>query len=184
LVRIHIVYKSTDEALQLTAPVESFLPFDLDATFTSSIALLMAGQVDSSLIKDRPQWSQRSSAILGEMISRGNLVARLIQLELQQLEEMLGRMSTSGVNQSGTVSVASDTHRMRAQNDRQVRQLDHQQRSPPGPPPYMASSQSMPEDFFIDELNWHDGFTAEQLTNFADSMDIGVLDWFSVEGGQ
>ncbi|KIV87188.1 hypothetical protein, variant 1 [Exophiala sideris] len=164
--------------------LESFLPFDLDAAFTSSIALLMAGQVDASLIRDRSQWSQRSSAILGEMISRGNLVAKLIQLELQQLEGILGRLSTRGVNQSGTASDASDMPRMRAQNDCQARQLDHRQPSPARPPPYMASSQPVPEDFSIDEFNWHDGFTAEQLTNFADSMDIGALDWFPVEVGQ
>ncbi|KAI1610690.1 hypothetical protein EDD36DRAFT_489966 [Exophiala viscosa] len=169
--------------------LESFLPFDLDATFTSSIALLMAARVDPSLSKDRLHWSQRSSEVLDEMISRGNLVAKLIKLELQQLEAILNRLPPGAIPQRSTVPRSSGMPGYVAQNERQVQHLGQQPppsiQPPPNPPPsYVASSQSLPEDFSIEELNWQDGFTAEQLMDFADSMDMDALDWFSVEGAQ
>jgi hypothetical protein len=46
------------------------------------------------------------------------------------------------------------------------------------------ASQPPGDDFIMDDFSWQDGFTAEQLVNFADSMDLGAFDWLSASTGQ
>ncbi|OQV04959.1 Fungal Zn2-Cys6 binuclear cluster domain-containing protein [Cladophialophora immunda] len=172
-------------ALQDHSLLESFLPFDLDATFTSAIALLMAATVDSSLVKDCSPWLQRSHAVFDEMISRGNRVARMIKSELQQLENILNRLSSNEENQPVIFTRPSSLRGSLSQDDRHFRTAAAQPSLIPlAPPPYTASSQPTNNDFPMDELSWQDGITAEQLLNFADSMDLSALDWLSAEAGQ
>ncbi|OAP59708.1 hypothetical protein AYL99_07006 [Fonsecaea erecta] len=172
-------------ALQEHSLLESFLPFDLDATFTSAITLLMAAAVDPSLVKDCSLWLLRSHAVFDEMISRGNQVAKLIKSELQQLESILNRLSANEENQPVTFGRRSSLRGFPPHDDRCPRTSTGQPSlGPLAPPPYTASSQPNNNDISMDELNWQDGITAEQLLNFADSMDLSALDWLPSETGQ
>ena len=145
----------------------------------------MAAAVDSSLIKDPSPWLQRSHAVLDEMICRGNMVARMIKSELQQLEDILNRLPPSGEDQTARVSRSSGLRGSLAQDERQSRPTGPQLPLPAlPPPPYMPPSEPMSDDFSMDELNWQDGLSAEQLVNFAESMDLSALDWLSVETEQ
>lgn len=168
-------------AVQDHGLLENFLPFDLDATFTSTIALLMAATVDPSLIKELAPWLSRAFSVLDEMISRGNMVAKLTKIELQQLQDILKRLPPNGDGDSQQGRGAPANHRsslaVPEQSSRQALATSSADKEPP--PPYMTL-QPAGDDFPMDEFTWQDGFTAEQLVNFADSMDLGAFDWLSV----
>ncbi|KAJ4327715.1 hypothetical protein N0V84_001822 [Fusarium piperis] len=72
--------------------LENFLPFDLDAAFSSTIAIIMAATIDASLVTDYNHWIQKAYAVLDEISSRGNTVALLVGSELRQLEDNLDHL--------------------------------------------------------------------------------------------
>lgn len=72
--------------------IERFLTFELDATFISAIALLMAAAIDSLLLCDHSPWSQRASTLLDSMISLGNWIAEANKKGLVSLEIELGEI--------------------------------------------------------------------------------------------
>ncbi|KAH8424884.1 fungal specific transcription factor domain-containing protein [Aspergillus melleus] len=76
--------------------LETFLPLDMDAAFTSTVPLLMAAAIDPSLLPDHTPWSHRAYTILDEMSTRGNRSARLIQSELKQLDVELAELLSGG----------------------------------------------------------------------------------------
>lgn len=51
----------------------------------------------------------------------------------------------------------------------------------PVPSPYTARIQSMAMDSAIDEFNWQDGLTAEQLMDIPESLDPDALSWIPTE---
>ncbi|KIW45224.1 uncharacterized protein PV06_03626 [Exophiala oligosperma] len=184
-------------ALQSHSLLESFLPFDLDATFTSGISLLIAATVDPSLVDhSHPQWLQRTHAVLDEMVSRGNRVAGMIKLELSQLQDILGRLpplDKDGRNlrrdPRATTGRQSD-HLMQDVNRVMTANVGATQSSRQIPadatssPPCMMNppaESSVSDEFVTEYINWQEGFPAEQLINFAESMDLSALDWLSAE---
>ncbi len=144
---------------------------------------MTAQSVDSSLVKDHSPWTQRALTVLDEMISRGNLVAKLIKTELERLQDILNSLPPKAVVHAGNVTRSSH---VRGHDGQQSRRLGTRAASPAllPPPSYLDSTQAMQNEFPLEELIWHDGFTAEELVNFADSMDLEALDWLSAEGGQ
>ncbi|KAJ9608633.1 hypothetical protein H2200_006404 [Cladophialophora chaetospira] len=163
--------------------LESFLPFDLDAAFTSGIALLMATSVDRSFIKDPKLWLQRSHRACDEMISRGNMVAKQIKSELKQLEEILDRFSPNAEGPSTEVGRSSSIRTSDLQQERPLppgKVLSNPATFPGPPALYIPPLDPVAEDFVMDDLNWQDGLSAEQLMTFAESMDLSALDWLSV----
>ncbi|KAF5024685.1 hypothetical protein F66182_3255 [Fusarium sp. NRRL 66182] len=135
--------------------LETFLRFDQDATFTATIALLMASAIDSSLLPDHTPWSQRAYAIFDEMSSRGNLVASMVASELKQLEELLkGFLANESMS-----SVTADD-------------FDDSAASVTG---YMGPFNFESAEEFNLGLNYE--LSAEQLMDIADSLDINSLTW-------
>ncbi|KAJ9654869.1 hypothetical protein H2198_006142 [Neophaeococcomyces mojaviensis] len=54
--------------------------------------LIMCTAIDPSLTEDRGSWSDIAHAVLDEMISRGNMVARFRKVELQKLASILAEL--------------------------------------------------------------------------------------------
>ncbi|KAK2743561.1 zn 2cys6 transcription factor [Colletotrichum kahawae] len=75
---------------------QSFLTFDLDATFTAAIAISMGAAIDPSLIPDHAQLTQRAHALFDEMSSHGSKIAAMIASELKQLDGYLSHLQTDG----------------------------------------------------------------------------------------
>ncbi|KAL2800273.1 hypothetical protein BJX66DRAFT_183185 [Aspergillus keveii] len=130
--------------------LDSFLPFDLESTFVSSVVLLMAPAIDSNLLDNRTPWLQKSCVILDDMITRGNLIARFRKAELEQLDSLLSQLVP----------------------DRQLQIVDSTRKtdllgfeSSPLPPPY-------PE---LPGLS--DGLTTAEIMAVAESIDTGDVDW-------
>lgn len=152
---------------------ESFLPFDLDATFTSAVAIFMATAVEPSLVKDHSFWPQRTYALLDEMVARGNMVAELIKTELQQLEKILNRFPLSENDETATARRPSNLRRQSIPEENHGRLPNTL-----SPSPYMASH-AMGNDLPMEEFSWQEGFMTEQLINIADSIDMDDLSWLS-----
>lgn len=69
--------------------IETFLPFDLESVFVSTVILLMGPAIDSRLLESHPTWLEKAYAVFDEMIGDGNQVAAFRRAELQQLDETL-----------------------------------------------------------------------------------------------
>ncbi|KAK7416873.1 hypothetical protein QQX98_004931 [Neonectria punicea] len=83
--------------LQSQGLLETFLAFDLEPLFVSSLNLLLGPVLDPKLLENESLWRQKSNAVFKELVGRGNLIAEFKQSELQQLDDMLRRLpATSG----------------------------------------------------------------------------------------
>ncbi|KAF4458581.1 positive activator of transcription [Fusarium albosuccineum] len=171
---INMCTESAQQILRMLAGLsdqgllETFLPFDLSAVFTSTIVLLMAAGIDSSLLQDHTPWSQRAYAIFDEMNSRGNLVAGMVASELKQLDGLLSKY----LIKDGEPRQMPSTHGRNTPRDLHTDDIDASSEAVAGyPPPFDLDST---EDFGLG-LNYE--LSAEQLMNVADSLDIDSLQW-------
>ncbi|RTE78623.1 hypothetical protein BHE90_006885 [Fusarium euwallaceae] len=146
--------------------LETFLRFDLDATFTATIVLLMAAAIDSSLLQDHTPWSQRAYAIFDEMSRRGNLVSEMLASELKQLEGLLSKFLVKDHESR----LAPSTHGRST-----PRQADDMDTSTVNVADYSDSFNLETADDLGLGLNYE--LSAEQLMNVADSLDIDSLTW-------
>lgn len=149
---------------------ESFLPFDLEAVFSSAIVLSLANAVDTSLLRDKGPWLQTSFEVLDEMISRGNLIAGFHKSELQQLDEKLKMLPATPRSQPSARPSTSEGPFVHRPNSVGV---PYEQTDP-------GSGLAMGYDYLLNEWNSDDGLSGEQLMALADSLDfgaIGQLDW-------
>lgn len=69
--------------------LETFLPFDLESVFVSTVILLIGPAIHPRLFESHPNCLERAYAIFEEMIRDGNQVANFRRSELQQLDETL-----------------------------------------------------------------------------------------------
>lgn len=158
----------------LTNLTESFLPFDLDATSTSAIVVLMAATIAPSLLENHAPWSQRAYMLLQEMSSRGNLIAGFLKSELQQLD----------INLSGFPQITSRS-RSRRRSGRTESEGQNANNVPQVPtPPLMTGSNMIGDrlsnnDLSYEELYWQEPMTTEQLMALADSLDLEGPNWLS-----
>ncbi|RMZ77412.1 hypothetical protein DV738_g4369, partial [Chaetothyriales sp. CBS 135597] len=76
-------------SLQTQGLLESFLPFDLESVFISTIILIMSTAIDPSLLEGHEAWSKVAYSIFDEMASRGNAIAQLRERELKKLASVL-----------------------------------------------------------------------------------------------
>ncbi|KAI0153863.1 hypothetical protein BJ166DRAFT_594992 [Pestalotiopsis sp. NC0098] len=156
----------SDQALSDTLSpnsTESFLTFDLDATFISVLAILMAAAVDSSLLADHSPWSQCAYTILEGMASNGNKIAELNLKELKLLESELDQI------------LAQDDQLVQASN-LPVGNLPPND-GPLGLAVASASSDAIPSNLGLSFSDWHYELSADQLINIADSLDMDKLGW-------
>ncbi|GAB1193407.1 hypothetical protein APSETT444_002623 [Aspergillus pseudonomiae] len=145
--------------LQRQNLLDSFLPFDLEATYTAAVVLVTAPAADASLLDDWTPWFHTSVTVLDEMISRGNLIAGFRKSELQQLAGMLSQLATDGDLHSTELA-------RKGQLDRIISRL-------PSP--------STPDRVFgISEItNLNPGLTTDEIMAVAESIDTGDVDWIA-----
>ncbi|KAL4913252.1 hypothetical protein BDW62DRAFT_205681 [Aspergillus aurantiobrunneus] len=129
--------------------LDSFLPFDLESTFVSSVVLLLAPTLDSALLESRRPWLKKSYLILDDMISRGNLIAQFRKSELEQMSALLYQLAPD---------------RRQPEDPRKGHEIEL---SSPLPPAYRV-----PE---LPTLN--DGLTTAEIMAVAESIDTGDVDW-------
>ncbi|KAL9093941.1 MAG: hypothetical protein Q9165_003864 [Trypethelium subeluteriae] len=162
-------YSIQDHGTSTNNCAESFVPFDREATFSSSVVLSVAATVDPSLVRDRDSRFITASSILDDMVSCGNRVADFQRRELDQLDISLRRLrdfpspatSSQQVQHENSASAASY---IMTPADIQID----------------GSDQPMPNvdiGRLLDEWNSEDSLNGEQLMAVVDSLDYGQLNW-------
>ncbi|KAM0424429.1 hypothetical protein ACHAPT_010350 [Fusarium lateritium] len=135
--------------------LENFLPFDLDAAFTSTIAIIMASAIDSSLIMDHNHWTQKAYAVIDEISSRGNTVALWTGAELRQLEDRLDHLRM----REGWLNMSFDA-------GRNPLETTHDGTDIPMPPEGTLGTG------YLGDSPMNFGLSPEQLLELANSLDI------------
>ncbi|KAH7191610.1 Zn(II)2Cys6 transcription factor [Fusarium oxysporum] len=161
--------------LHIQSLLESFLRSDLDAAFTAMITLLMAPVIDMSLLKGSSPWLRRGYAVLDDMISRGNMVALQMKSELRQLEDVFNCLNVGELGSNKRHQHPAPYGQLSKQDQCLQASTGASSTSPPMTP--MDISPTLRNNLQLDESLWEDGFTTEQLINFANSIDINSLDF-------
>lgn len=74
---------------QLRSSTETFLPFDLESLFISTVSEIVGPVIDPQFLDNDASWLKRAYSIFDELIGCGNQVAVFRKAELLQLDEML-----------------------------------------------------------------------------------------------
>lgn len=161
---------------------ETFLPWDLDSLFVSTMILVLIRFVDDSLSENSSDWLNKAFTFLDTMTSNGNKIAEFRCAELRKLEEMLSEYSANR-----TPVVYSPLRPIVPNPSLQAAG----QSQPPlgsilGPRDTQSPLNMMNPDAagiftaFSDESGgFGEDLTAEQILAVADSMDLGGTDWLS-----
>lgn len=150
----------------LIALPESFLPFDLEVTWSSALVVLLTDIVAPSLLKEKVLLLNIAHTVLDEMIARGNLIAKFRKAELQQLDAKLKALASITDYSSPAANFAIQ----------RSEQID-------GPWDAMIQVGSAPshtDSDFLREWDFEDPLSGEQLAAVADSFNPNSLDWLSV----
>ncbi|CAG8232481.1 unnamed protein product [Penicillium salamii] len=167
---LHICVESAQQILRILSSLleqgilEHFLPFDMDATSTSTTSLLVAAAIDPSLLRDHSPWSQRADKILDQMVLRGNHAAKLVQSELKQLDGELAQLAMKG----GVEAVLSREPYPQSTGLGQFVEAV----------PLVAGSEQSPLDVELDEsFGQHYELSPNQMMDLANSLDLNSLSW-------
>ncbi|OHW94686.1 C6 transcription factor [Colletotrichum incanum] len=147
--------------LQSQHLLESFLPFDLEQTFSAGVVLTLMTAVPGLPSHDS-SYTKTASSIMDTMITRGNIVARYRKEELEKLQEML-RLAQArhhapsiAMNSGNNTNLAHDNIQLSLQNDNVSRDLSTEQSAERGPATGSTAN----------------GLASEQMLSIA-----GLLDW-------
>ncbi|EME42292.1 hypothetical protein DOTSEDRAFT_175269 [Dothistroma septosporum NZE10] len=161
------------EALLVQGLLESFIPFDRDAAFSSAVVLNVAATVDPSLVKSKDPRLETAVAILDEMTTRGNRIAEFHKFELEQLAINLQRLQAT----------SAAVHDGRADSTSQI--SPNETTSLSVAPMDVQSSEDFQTTFdnidtILSGCNSDDGLSGEHLMAVADSLDFGQLNWLTM----
>jgi proline utilization trans-activator len=157
--------------------LETFLPWDLDSLFVSTMVLILTRFVDASLMENQAAWLEKAYGFLETMVSSGNRIAAFRVIELRKLDEMLSDYVQS--QQRPTTSSTVPDSGIGSQQVNLGMSFPEGYHSTAGlmthddtiPPPYTGLSD--------EGSGFGDDLTAEQILAVAESMDIEATDWLS-----
>ncbi|KAF2685815.1 hypothetical protein K458DRAFT_18001 [Lentithecium fluviatile CBS 122367] len=145
------------DSLQDQGLLETFLPWDLDSLFVSTMVLLLARFVDRRLLDTQFPWLDKAFNFLDTIINSGNRIADFRLRELRKLEEMLNEYSA-----------------LRAQLPHTPTGIQIDPSLVPSQDPVQAYTGISDEGSGFGE-----DLTAEQILTVADSMELEGTDWVS-----
>ncbi|KAL1879532.1 hypothetical protein Plec18167_003989 [Paecilomyces lecythidis] len=153
--------------LQIQGLLETFLYFDLESVFVSAMVLLLAPVIDTRLLETGSPWLQKSHSIIDDMISSGNLIAKFRKSELQQVEGVLNRLSSSWPTITTNIAVSRDSGAVN-QSAPTLTQENTMQFAGNN---FSGESQ--------EEYAFNEGFTTAQILAVANSIESGDAEWVS-----
>ncbi|KAG9769159.1 hypothetical protein KCU88_g6965, partial [Aureobasidium melanogenum] len=156
--------------LQKQNLIETFLPFDLEATFLSAIVLVMARLMGGLSSEHQPSWLRIAYSILDEMESRGNVIAQSRKKGLEHLERAFEYLTA---HVPDTDMAGAPQHTMSAAG-RSVQQYDKS--------PADLLSTAVEEGQFYPGYealggNWPESFSAMHLQSVVDSFGASDFNW-------
>lgn len=151
---------------------ETFLPFDLESIFVSTINLIIGPVLHPIFGENQPQWLRKAYNIFDEMISEGNLIGRLRKSELLQLDEMLSNFSSSmpsPLPNSFNDAAGAAIYEASSPNPLQ------------GPTLEAPDHETMTSPIFngLDPRGYDNGFTTANLMDLANAIDVHDTEWIS-----
>lgn len=149
----------------LTPMLESFVPFDLESTWSASVVILVAHAVDPSLIRNVDELRQISYSVLSEMVARGNRVATFYKEELELLEHHLRELASGAVN-LGYDYGGAGTGPGSNSNSESTGNFDSTG--------FSTGGGSLQEWYFDDGM-----IDGEQLMRAADSLNLDAFQWYA-----
>lgn len=163
---LHIVSTLKDQCL-----LESFTPFDRDATFSSAVVLSLASTVDPTLFRSQTSCMTTVDAVMGELAWKGSLIADFHRHEIEQLNANLEKMgATNAAEAANQGSRDSGLQSGYAVPDHQHHHDHH-------------NDQHVDNRFFLGELNSEDGLGGDQLLAMADCLNMEQFEWFAEDSG-
>ena len=141
---------------------EHFLPFDLDAIYTSAIVLLILGHLDPPLFDDSTQSMKIAHELLGQIGSRGNCIARALDSELQQLEEVTARMPPAADMQFAHQAIVPRHPGEMTQDSRDATSITR------------SGQSAWSEDYAL----WQNSLSTEQMNDIANAVDLDGMNWW------
>ncbi|KAJ4988791.1 C6 transcription factor [Stagonosporopsis vannaccii] len=167
------------ESLQEQGLLETFLPWDLDALFVSTMVLIVTRFVDTSLMDDRTLWLEKAFGLMETMIAGGNRIADYRMRELRRLDEMLAEYAA--IQERPPLMDALNQQELTQLNTNIIQTAAGLPDNPSSAKPIFASPDGGPlySGFSDEGSGFGDDLTAEQILAVAESMDIGGTDWLS-----
>lgn len=169
------------ESLHDQGLLETFLPWDLDSLFVSTMVLILTRFVDNSLLDDQSAWVEKAYGFLETMVSNGNRIAAFRVIELRKLDEMLAdyllnqhRPSTASIIQDSGIGT-QQTNLGLSFPDGYHSTAGFMTHDDSMPPPYTGLNTGLSDE----GSGFGDDLTAEQILAVAESMDIEATDWLS-----
>jgi proline utilization trans-activator len=166
------------EVLKKQGLLECFLPFDLDATYTSAIVAQLAAHIDAPLLEDERPLNKIAYECLDEMALRNNQIAKSLKVELQRLESMLARLpQRQGQPQRSYFcgqlggSRAPQTPLSNVPAPAEIQTTD-------GTNPSTAQATNGSIDWFGDIPTFDDLFAAPHMTSVAESIELNGMEWW------
>ena len=155
--------------------IETFLAFDLESIYTSTVVLLIGPAIDHQLMNGRSWWPARAYEIFREMVDAGNRVARLRWSELQQLDLTLREIPSVEAQPPGRTAASPDGTLLQLPSpdtSLTARSMDQG---------YPNETPSEPNNAIDTELSFGAGsvWTSAEMTAMADSIDFYDAEWVS-----
>ena len=168
---------------------ETFLPWDLDSLFVSTLILIISRFVDSSLTSHPAQWVEKAFSLFDFTMTSGNRIAEFRIKELRKLEEMLAEYSISEPHRQPQQLASIAPQQTTAYSN--LLSTDPETTSSPSihgtgrvgytVPRHHQNSVTALTSSSDEGSGFGEDLTAEQIVGFAESMDIdiGGNDWLS-----
>jgi proline utilization trans-activator len=153
---------------------ETFLPWDLDALFVSTMIIILTGFIQAGLPVNRFTYLDKAFGLLDYMASNGNRVAAFRVIELRKLDEMLETYLTDQMQLSSTSTMYGSGIANQYTSLGSSFPGGHQSTAvvdDPLPPP--------PTGLSDEGSGFGDDLTVEQILAGAESIDFETTDWLS-----
>ncbi|KAK1622528.1 fungal-specific transcription factor domain-containing protein [Colletotrichum phormii] len=156
--------------------LETFLPFDLEASFVSASSLLLGPAIDPQCFECLDPSLEKVYTVLDEMIMAGNGIAKYRKFELQQLENMLQRLTPWPSQASEQTTLVDEARQTQPPDDTSPKDTVVS---------FMATDHSQHESYSssitgnMDEMAYDSGLTMAQLLDMANSIEQEDSEWMS-----
>lgn len=165
---------SSINALKTYYFAETFLPFDLEAVFISSISILSGLAVENSLAQDYQAWLHKAYAVFDDLIDSGNLLANQEKQEVLSFQRTLLRVGKGPSESLQNTSPATVQSLESSSWETVVTGIPVGQTVQGATP---ASHSLDPQNFGFDSLD--EIFTSANILDAANAIDTGDAEWMS-----
>jgi proline utilization trans-activator len=158
--------------------IDTFLPWDLDSLFVSTLILLVGRFIDNSLMTNSAHSVEKAFSFFDIMVLSGNRIAKFRIRELRKLEEMLSEYSTIRLQAESATTVTRQYNPVYQQSEAAL-PFTSNGYGTSGYIPHTDPVSTALTGLGDEGSGFGEDLTAEQILGFAESVDIESSDWMS-----